>query len=78
MSKSTKQSRPATKPKDRGLPLLILATLSGGAFLGYLTGELALARNAHPIHWLVAAAGGLAGWLIGKLIYRLRGYIDII
>lgn len=78
MSKSTKRPRPTIKPRDRGLPLLILATLSGGAFLGYFTGELALVHIAHPIHWLVAAAGGLAGWLIGKLIYRLRGYIDII
>ncbi len=65
------------KPKDRGIPLLILLALSAGAFLGYFSSEIALAHDPHPMHWLVAALGGFTGWLIGKLIYKLRGEVDI-
>jgi hypothetical protein len=65
------------KPSSKGTPLLVLATTAGGAFLTYITGFLTF-QGQHPIHWGLAIGGGVVGWLIGKLIYRLRGETDII
>ena len=69
----------ATTPKSssRGTPLVVLATMAGGMFLSYIVGYLTFLYQ-HPIHWGMAIGGGIVGWLIGKLIYRLRGETDII
>lgn len=70
---------PVTKRKssDRGTPLVVLATLASGAILFYLIGQLAFLYQ-HPIHWGLSIVGGVVGWLIGRLIYHMRGETDII
>lgn len=77
MFKINKLTRTARKSSSKGTPLIVLLTLVGGAFLFYIIGFLAL-LNQHPIHWGLSIVGGVVGWLIGKLIYRLRGETDII
>ena len=77
MPKFNKPPATTTKSSSRGTPLIVLITLAGGAFLFYIIGFLAFI-NQHPIHWGLAILGGVVGWLIGKLIYRLRGETDII
>ena len=62
---------------DKGTPLIVLATIVAGAILSYFTGLL-MFLGQHPTHWFLAFVGGIVGWLIGKLIYRLRGERDII
>lgn len=77
MSKVNRISTTTLKPSSKGTPLVVLATLTGGALLGYLIGQLAFLYQ-HPIHWGLGIGGGIVGWLAGKLIYRLRGETDII
>ena len=77
MFKINKLTKTAPKSSSKGTPLIVLLTLVGGAFLFYIIGFLAL-LNQHPIHWGLSIVGGVVGWLIGKLIYRLRGETDII
>ncbi len=77
MYKINRISTTAPKSSSKGTPLVVLATLAGGSLLGYLIGQLAFLYQ-HPIHWGLGIAGGVVGWLVGKLIYRLRGETDII
>lgn len=77
MYKINRPAKSTLKPSNRGTPLIVLIALVGGAFLFYIIGFLAL-LNQHPIHWGLSIVGGVVGWLIGKLIYRLRGETDII
>jgi hypothetical protein len=67
--------RRAARARPEGIPVVVAFALMGGALLGYLAGETGWALSVHPIHWSVAAVGGLAGWLVGKLLYRWRGDI---
>ena len=60
-----------------GIPLIVLVSAAGGGILAYLIGQLTFLQQ-HPIHWLLAMVGAIAGWFLGKLIYRLRGEVDII
>ena len=41
--------------------------LLGTGFLGYFTAELGLGGQPHPLHWVVAAGAGLAGFTGGQL-----------
>ena len=68
-----------TKPKNfnKGIPLIVLATMVSGAFLAYFVGFMTFWQQ-HPIHWLLAIVGGVIGWLTGRFIYRLRGETDIL
>lgn len=77
MPKFKKPSATTLKSSSRGTPLIVLATTAGGVFLSYIIGYLTF-LGQHPIHWGLAIGGGIVGWLIGKLIYRLRGETDII
>ena len=77
MYKLPKPTSTTGKSTNKGAPLVVLVTCVGGAFVAYLIGFLTFAQQ-HPIHWGLAIAGGVAGWFIGKLIYRLRGDTDII
>jgi len=47
------------KPPPNGLPPIIGLTVA--AVVAYLVAESALADQMHPLHWLVAMAGALAG-----------------
>jgi membrane protein DedA with SNARE-associated domain len=48
------------------LPPIIGVTVLGLA--GYLAGESIFADRIHPVHWVVAVAGGLIGWLGGYAV----------
>lgn len=37
--------------------------------LGYLTAEGLLARNVHPVHWLVAALAGFTGYWLSEGVH---------
>jgi hypothetical protein len=45
----------------------------GLGFLSYIIARIALDGYPHPIHWLIALAGGIAGIGVGWLWYRWRG-----
>ena len=62
---------------QEGIPLVVFVSAAGGGILAYLIGQLTFLQQ-HPIHWLLAIIGGIIGWFLGKLIYRLRGETDII
>jgi hypothetical protein len=77
MSKWNKLRESTPKSSSKGTPLIVLAALATGAISFYFIGFLAL-QYKHPIHWALAIVGGIVGWLLGKLIYRLRGETDIL
>lgn len=60
-----------------GIPLVMFVTATGSGIFAYLIGQLIFLQQ-HPIHWLLAIIGGIVGWFLGKLIYRLKGETDII
>lgn len=49
MSKFKKPSATTPKSSSRGTPLVVLATMAGGAFLAYIVGYLTFLYQ-HPIH----------------------------
>ena len=63
------------KNQSSGIPLVVFIATMGGAIIGYIIGETALYPKPHPYHWMVALAGLGVGYLVGLLIYRLRGDI---
>jgi hypothetical protein len=77
MYKLPKSTSTTGKSTNKGTPLVVLLASAGGAFLAYLIGFLTFVQQ-HPIHWGLAILGGVGGWFVGKLIYRLRGETDII
>jgi hypothetical protein len=54
------------RPPMSQLPPIIGLTVLG--VVGYLAGESVFADRIHPVHWLVAVAGGLAGLLGGYAV----------
>ncbi|NOY99486.1 MAG: hypothetical protein GXP40_09870 [Chloroflexi bacterium] len=75
---SKKAKKRSTKKKQRqedGLPMIVFVLLAGGGLLGFLGGETIFYTRPHPVHWATALAVALAGYLIGLVIYRLRGDI---
>lgn len=61
-------------PETDWMPLQALAGLVTTAFPAYIVAEATINDRLHPLHWLVALAGGLLGYIAGLLIYRRRGY----
>ena len=60
-----------------GPSLEAVAGLGIGLFAAYLSAEAALPGNLHPIHWLIAAGGGIVGYLVGALVFRLKERRDL-
>ena len=61
-------------PETDWMPLQALAGLVAMAFPAYIVAEATINERLHPLHWLVAVAGGLIGYIAGLLMYRRRGY----
>lgn len=55
------------------LPVVALLGVALGFFTAYLGAESIMSSHVHPLHWLVAFAGGVAGYLAGMLWYWRRG-----
>jgi len=64
------------KPKQMvWLPLVAAVGVSLGWLMAYIGAETLLSARVHPLHWLVAAAGALVGYLVGLVWYWRRGDI---
>jgi putative solute:sodium symporter small subunit len=57
------------------LPIIALIWVAVGFFVAYIGAETLMSARVHPLHWLVAFAGGVAGYLIGTVWYWRRGDI---
>jgi ABC-type antimicrobial peptide transport system permease subunit len=62
------------KRAARGTALIALLIGFGGF---YVLSELLLLSLMHPLHWLTAAIGALAAYLIAYLWLLRRAYLDI-
>lgn len=68
-----KRSQQKTREKKEWPVVVYLWSIGLGGF-GYFIGETAFrTTQPHPIHWLLAVLGGIAGVGIGWLWYRWRG-----
>jgi hypothetical protein len=76
MSKRTRLRKPGSRQKKvrDGLPFIVIVSIGALAVVSYFAGYV-LVPDAHPLHWLLALVGGLAGWGVGELYYRTRGDI---
>jgi hypothetical protein len=61
------------KEKIDWLPIVALMGVALGFFTAYLGAETILNSHVHSLHWLVAFAGGVVGYLVGMLWYWRRG-----
>ena len=77
MSKRMRVRQPGPKKKKEpdGLPLVVLISIGALTLLGYFAGVVVFAAGPHPAHWILALLGGLLGWMLGSLYYRVRGDI---
>jgi hypothetical protein len=66
-------ARSHTKQTSNGLTILTLGLIVLGLVIAYIASQAVTPEDAHLIHWGAAAAGGVAGWLIGLLVERVRG-----
>ena len=57
------------------LPVVAALGVGTGFVVAYLGAETLMNAHAHPLHWLVAFAGGVVGYLVGMLWYWRRGDI---
>ena len=69
----TRLARSHKKQASSGLTILTLGLIVLGLTIFYIASQAVTAEGAHLIHWGAAAAGGVAGWLIGLLVERVRG-----
>jgi ABC-type antimicrobial peptide transport system permease subunit len=65
--KMSKRKSTAISPKEDAESAGYLG-LFGGFILAYITAEITLAAQPHPIHWLVAGTGAV---LIGAAAYGI-------
>ncbi len=59
-SRRPRASQPA--PKRDWLPFAAFVGLTGGFLAAYLAAEMVLYLRPHPLHWLIAALGGVVGY----------------
>ena len=61
------QTRVKRKKKDKTdrLPVVAVMGVAFGFLVAYLGAETLMIAHAHPLHWLVAFGGGVAGYLMG-------------
>lgn len=65
---SSKRRSKQSRPRGEEWIGLVL-----GFFLGYFSAEITLAAFMHPLHWVVALAGGAIGYGLVIGWYRWRG-----
>lgn len=65
-----KNERPTS---SKEWPVVVYMWIFGLTILSYVVARTSLDGRPHPIHWLAALLGGLAGIPIGWLWYRWRG-----
>ncbi|MCL4507601.1 MAG: hypothetical protein M1140_16510 [Chloroflexi bacterium] len=71
MAKSyLKSQRRRPAPVDPSSATLLAVAI--GFLAAYLAAEAWLADRMHPLHWVVAAAGALTGWLLFTMFNWLR------
>lgn len=75
MHKPKQREKP---PKGDSTPILVYTTIIVGGILGYMVGEGVWIGQVHWLHYLPIVPLGFVGYLIGKWIYRLCDYRDII
>lgn len=74
ITKTNKKKGMTEKKEQKDWPVVVYMWTIGLGVFGYLiVGEGILELRPHPIHWLAALVGGLAGIPIGWLWYRWRG-----
>lgn len=79
MSKKPETTKPQP-PRKKGetTPLLIYIAVGLGALIGYIVGEGVWIRQPHLVHYILIIPLGIVGYFVGRWIYRLRDYQDII
>lgn len=64
----------AVKAETDWLPLPAVVGTATLGFPAYLVAEAALQARPHPLHWIVALGGMVAGYTGGLLYHRIRPY----
>ena len=67
--------KPKKKNKTDRLPVVAAMGVAMGFLVAYLGAEMLMSAHDHPLHWLAAFVGGVAGYLIGMVWYWRRGDI---
>lgn len=69
----------AARPrKGESTPLVVVFLSMTGSGLGMLIGMLVWVGQSTVLHFVPVLPLGIAGYGLGKLIYRMRGYRDIL
>jgi len=74
-TKVSKKPNDLIVKKKNGLPVVIFVWIIGLTFLGYLIGRIVLDTYPHPYHWASALLGGVIGFVVGWIMYKLKGDI---
>jgi hypothetical protein len=69
----TRLAKSHRKQAANDLTILTLAMIAFGFIIFYFASQAVTTEDAHLLHWGSAAVGGIAGWLIGHIIERVRG-----
>jgi hypothetical protein len=72
-SKAAHRRKGSDGVKTREWPVVVYMWIFGLTIISYVIARAVLDGKPHPIHWLAALLGGLAGIPIGWLWYRWRG-----
>ena len=70
----TRIKRKKKEQTDR-LPVVAAMGVGMGFLVAYIGAETLMNAHVHPLHWVVAFAGGVVGYLVGMLWYWRRGDI---
>jgi hypothetical protein len=68
----TRLAKSHKKQAASELTFLTFALIGFGFIAFYFGSQAVTPEDAHLIHWGSAAAGAVAGWLIGQVIERVR------
>ena len=71
--KATGKPRVKGSDERKEWPVVIYVWIVSLTILSYVVARVVLDGQPHPIHWLFALLGGLAGIPAGWLWYRWRG-----